>query len=423
MSEKGQPSRAGDGKILPMTSTLPRPFAALAWSNLAAQSAEQLSLAAVPLLAVLVLNAGPGEIGTLAAVMTLPFLLLSIPLGVLADRVSRRRLMVVAEALRAVSLLALLVMALSGQLSLVWLGLLGFVGAVGTVGFSVAAPALVPALVPRAQLARANGRLELARSAAYAGGPALAGALVAWAGAPAAFVLAAVLSAAAVALLWRLHEPQRAAGPARHPLLEIRDGAQFVWRQPFLRPMLLTGVAWNISWFVLQAAYVPYAVRALGLSAEQVGVTLGCYGAGMVVGALLATRIVGAMPFGRAIQYGPAVSVLAAGTMVATLAFPTVWLAALSFFLFGAGPIIWTITSTTLRQSVTTASMLGRVSSVFLTMNAGARPIGAALGALVGATWGEPACLWLAFAGFGLQAWIIIASSLTGLRQLPEPVA
>ena len=185
---------------MPNTS-LPRSFTALAGSNLAAQSAEQLSLAAVPLVAVLALGAGPGEIGTLAAVQMLPFLLLSIPLGLLADRVSRRRLMVAAEVLRALSLLGLLGMVLAGGLSITWLAVLGFIGAVGTVGFSVAAPALVPALVPRELLGRANGRLELARSAAFAGGPALAGALVAWAGAPSAFVLAAVLSLAAVALL------------------------------------------------------------------------------------------------------------------------------------------------------------------------------------------------------------------------------
>ena len=405
------------------TTALPRSFTALAWSNLAAQSAEQLSLAAVPLVAVLALGAGPGAIGTLAAVQTLPFLLLSIPLGLLADRVSRRRLMVLAEALRALSLVALLAMAVSGHLSIVWLAVLGFIGAVGTVGFSVAAPALVPALVPRELLPRANARLELARSAAFAAGPALAGALVSWAGAPAAFVLAAVLSVSAVGVLWSLREPKRASAPARHPLLEIKDGAQFVWRQPFLRPMLLTGVVWNISWFVLQAAYVPYAVRGLGLSAEQVGVTLGTYGAGMVVGALLASRIVGAMPFGRAIQLGPAASVFASGAMVATLFVPSGVLAAASFFLFGVGPIIWTITSTTLRQSVTPSAMLGRVSSVFLAVNAGSRPIGAALGGVVGAWWGEGVCLWLAFAGFALQAWLILDSSLRRLERLPVPAA
>lgn len=399
---------------------LPPAFARLAWANLAAQSAEQLSLAAVPLVAVLMLGSGPGEIGLLAAVQTLPFLLLSIPLGVLADRTSRRRLMVWAELLRAVSLVVLLAMVLTGQLSIFWLAVVGFAGAVGTVGFSVAAPAMVPALVPRGSLARANGRLELARSAAYAAGPALAGALVAWVGGAAAFVLAALLSAAAVGLLWRLHEPARTLAPARHPLREIQEGAQFVWRHEYLRPMLLTGIAWNIAWFVLQAAYVPYAVRVLGLNTEAVGFTLGMYGAGMVVGALLAPRIVGAMRFGSAVQFGPAVSVAAAGAMVATLALPHGALAGLSFFLFGAGPIIWTITTTTLRQSVTHDDMLGRVGAVFLTVNAGSRPLGAALGAVVGSAWGEAACLVLAFAGFVLQAAIILTSRLSGLKTLPR---
>ncbi len=404
-----------------MSTPLPRPFVALATSNLAAQSAEQLSLAAVPLVAVLALGAGAREIGLLAAAQTLPFLLLSIPLGLLADRLSRRRLMVAAEGLRALSLLAMLAMVVSGRLSIFWLGVLGFLGAVGTVGFSVAAPALVLVLVPRDLLARANGRIELARSAAYAAGPALAGALVAWAGAPAAFVLAAVLSMSAVALLWRLTEPPRVPVAARHPLLEVKEGALFVWRQSFLRPLLLTGIAWNISWFVLQAAYIPYAVRVLGLSTQAVGITLACYGLGMVVGALLAARIVGAVAFGRAIQLGPAVSVLAAAAMVGTLFVPSGALAGAAFFLFGAGPMIWTITTTTLRQSVTPGAMLGRVSSVFLAANAGARPIGAALGALVGGVWGEPACLWLALAGFALQAWVILASSMNRLQRLPAP--
>ena len=406
-----------------MTTPLPRPFNQLALSNLAAQSAEQLSLAAVPMVAVLALGAGPGQIGALATAQTLPFLLLSIPFGLLADRQSRQRLMVACESLRALALLGLIGLLLFGGLSIAALAVLGFIGAVGTVGFSVAAPALVPALVPREALARANGRLELARSAAFAAGPALAGALVAWAGASAAFVLATLLSASAVALLMRLHEPARTPAPPRHPLLEVQDGARFVWQQPLLRPMLLTGVAWNIAWFVLQAAYMPYALRTLGLSAGAAGFTLACYGAGMVLGALFAPRIVGAMTFGRAIMLGPAVSVLAASTMVATLALPGVTLAALSFFLFGIGPIIWTITSTTLRQTVTPAAMLGRVGSIFLAVNTGARPLGAALGGIVGAQWGEPACLVLALAGFIVQAALIFGSQVRVLQRLPQAVA
>lgn len=402
-----------------MDPKLPRPFVKLAWSNLAAQSAEQLSLAAVPIVAVLALGAGPGEIGMLATVQTLPFLLLSIPLGLIVDRTSRQRLMVWAEALRALALLGLLAIVATARLSIEWLAVLGFIGAVGTVGFSVAAPALVPALVPREALARANGRLELARSAAFAAGPALAGALVAWLGAPVAFVLAAILSMSAVVLLLRIAEPQRTRPSARHPLLELQDGARLVWQHELLRPILLTAVAWNISWFVLQAAYVPYAVRALGLGAGAVGLTLGACGAGMVVGALLASRIVDAMPLGRAIQFGPVVSVLAALAMTGTLLVPSGVLAAISLFLFGVGPIVWVITSTTLRQTVTPNTMLGRVSAVFLTVNAGARPLGAALGGVVGATWGEPACLLLALAGFVLQAWLILGSPVRALQRLP----
>ncbi len=401
--------------------SLPPHFHRLAGANLAAQSAEQLSLAAVPIVAVLALGAGPGEIGLLATAQTLPFLLMSIPLGLLADRTSRRRLMIASEALRALSLIALLAAALSGQLSIALLAVFGFVGAIGTVGFSVTAPALVPSLVERSQLAQANGRLELARSTAFAAGPALAGALVAWAGASSAFVLATMLSISAVLLLIGLHEPARVSVPVRHPLLELQDGARLVWRSPLLQPILLTAVAWNLSWFVLQAAYVPYAVRALGLSASGVGATLAIYGVGMMVGALFAARVVAALPFGRAIQVGPAVSVLAAAAMVATLFYPTGWLAGLAFFLFGVGPIIWTITSTTLRQTVTPQAMLGRVSALFLTVNMGARPVGAALGGFVGETWGESACLWLALAGFCVQLGIILRSRVSQLQTLPAP--
>lgn len=404
-----------------MPPALSRAFQNLAWSNLAAQSAEQLSLAAVPLVAVLMLDAGPGEIGFLAAVQTLPFLLVSMPLGLLADRMSRQRLMVWAEGLRAVSLLVLLGMVFASKLSIAWLAVLGFMGAMGTVAFSVAAPALVPALVPREALALANGKLELARSAAFTAGPALAGALVAWAGASAAFVLAAVLSVAAAALLLRLTEAPRSSTAPRHPLLEVKDGARFVWEHELLRPMAITGAVFNISWFVLQAGYVPYAVRVLGLGAQAVGFTLAMYGAGMVVGALLTSSVVARLPFGRAIQVGPAVAVVAAGVMVSTLVFPLASLAALSFFLFGAGPMVWVITSTTLRQSVVPSTMLGRVSAVFLTINSGARPVGAALGGIVGAAWGEPACLLLAFAGFVLQAVIIFASRVATLHRLPVP--
>ncbi len=405
-----------------MSEVLSASFRRLAWSNLLAQSAEQLSLAAVPIVAVLLLQAGPGEIGLLASIQSLPFLLLSMPLGLLADRTSRTRLMALAETLRALALLLLLALIVTGNVSIAALAIIGFMAAVGTVAFSVAAPSLVPALVQVEGLAQANGRLELARSAAFAAGPALAGALIAWTGASAAFVLSGMLSVAAVLCLRGIAEPARAAMPARHPLLELQDGAKWVWQSDLLRPMMFCSIAWNISWFMLQAAYVPYAIHDLGLDASGVGITLALYGVGMIVGALLAPRVVRALPFGQAILLGPYFSVLAAVTMALTLLWPQGWLAGLSYFFFGAGPIIWTITSTTLRQTVTPRAMIGRVTSINIVVSTGARPLGAALGGVVGVSFPVSVSLWCVVLGFGLQAIIISASKIRTLKSLPDPL-
>lgn len=405
---------------------MPRSFVHLAQANLAAQAAEQISLAAVPMVAVLALQAGPREIGWLAAAQSLPFLLLSIPFGLLADSGSRRTLMAAAELLRACALLGLLLVVALQRVSLPALAVLGFLGAAGTVAFTVAAPALVPRIVPAGALGRANARLELARSLAFAAGPALAGATVAWAGAPAAFVLATVLALAAVVCLLRMPADAAAAAPARRrPLAELREGVHFVWRQPLLRPVLLCAVLWNLSWFVLQAAFVPHAMTRLGLGATGVGATMALYGLGMVVGALAAPRLMRRLPFGQVVLVGPAVSVLAGLVMALSAAWPVAWLAALSYLLFGAGPIVWTVATTTLRQTVTPAGRLGCVGALFLTANAGARPLGAAIGAgvgtvLSGSGFGSgpaaTACLLIAAAGFVLQFGVIWASAV---RPLP----
>src|SRR2546429_371025 len=216
---------------------LPASFNRLAWSNLAAQSAEQVGLAAAPIVAVLALGAGPGETGLLQTAQTLPFLLLSIPSGILADRASRRRLMVSAEALRVASLISIVALAELHRLTVPLLALLGFIGASGTVAYGVAAPSLVPALVPVEALASANGRLELARTVGFAAGPALGGALIGWTGAGPAFGFAAALSTCAVFLLAGLREPARPALPPRHPLHDLREGARFVFGHPLLLPI------------------------------------------------------------------------------------------------------------------------------------------------------------------------------------------
>jgi predicted MFS family arabinose efflux permease len=407
-----------------MTAPSPRrlsgAFIRLAWSNLSAQCSEQMALAAGTIVAVLALGAGGAETGLLQTAQTLPFLVLALPAGVIADRVSRRGLMVAAEAVRAVSLALILALVVSGKLNLALLAALGFLGASGTVAYSVAAPAMVPLLAPRELLTAANRWLELARSGAFAAGPAIGGALVGWSGAPAAFVVATALSLFAVSLLMRLPDAKAAAPTQRqHPLHDLREGMRFVVGHELLRPLLIVAIVFNLSWFVLQAVYAPYAVRHLGLGASGLGATLGAYGAGMIAGALVAPTLERFLSFGAMIVVGPLCAFVASLMMAATIAAPSPWLAGSSFFLFGMGPIVWVITTTTLRQTVTPNAMLGRVSAIIVTATFGARPVGAAIGAAISAGFGVEACLVLSAIGFGVQLAVILASAPPRLKALP----
>jgi predicted MFS family arabinose efflux permease len=401
-------------------SPLPRPFRLLAGSNLAAQTAEQLALAAAPIIAVLAFDAREGATGLLQTAQTLPFLLLSLPAGVLADRFARRRLLLGGECIRLLSLLATLMLLAIGSLTLPWLALLGMIGATGTVIYSVAGPALIPSIVNRELLAPANSRMELARSAAFAAGPATGGLLVGSIGAPAAFAIAAILSLLALLLLRGIDEPARERGPQRHPLREIADGASFVLQHALLRPVLFTAVFFNIGFFLIQAVYVPYAVHSLRLDAVGVGATMGVYGIGMLAAALAGPRVMKTYRLGAIIAVGPLSGLAASLLMLATIAWPSPWLAAASFFLMGSGPVLWVISSTTLRQSVTPPALLGRVSAVIMTATWGARPVGALIGAALGSVAGAPWCLALAVLAFAVQAAIILRSPVFQLRQMPR---
>ncbi len=327
-----------------------------------------------------------------------------------------------AEALRAAALLAILLLIWLGLLTLPLLALSGFVAVCGTIAYSVAAPALVPSLVSPKLLPAANARIELARTVAFASGPALGGVLVGWVGAAPAFGFAAALSVIAVVLLSGIYEPARQPAPRRHPLQEIREGADFVLHHPLLRPVFVTQFIFNTASFLLLAVFVPYAVRHLGLSATGVGTTLAMYGAGMVVGALSATRVMRRVPFGIVVGLGPVTGFVAAVVMALTTIMASPLLAALSFFLLGAGPILWVISTITLRQSVTPPRLLGRVSAINI-MSYGARPLGSALGAVVGGLYGAEACLYLAVVIFGAQALVILMSPAVSLARQPEMVS
>jgi predicted MFS family arabinose efflux permease len=246
--------------------------------------------------------------------------------------------------------------------------------------------------------------------------------LVGWIGGSVTFGFATALSAIAVILLSGLREPLRAGIVARHPLADLRAGGSFLFSHPLLRPIFFTAVFFNVGFFVLMGIFVAYAHRHLGLSAGEIGITLALDGAGMLVGALIAGRILRWLPFGIVLLIGPFMGLVASLFMVGTIWIDTPILAGLGMFTIGVGPTIWTISSVTLRQTVTPDAMLGRVSAVIMTATYGARPIGATLGAIVGSTISLPACVIAATLGFAIQAAIIATSAAARLTDLPDSV-
>ncbi|WP_322881919.1 MFS transporter [Pandoraea sputorum] len=416
-------SASPDARIVSLVTSLSR-------ANLAAQFSEQMTLAVIPIVAVIALQASAQQTASLQAATTLPFLLLSLPAGVLADRYRRKPLMIATELLRAVALLLLFALFQMKWLSLTALGVLGFAMASGTVVFGAAAPSLVAMLVGPAHLLAANRRLETARSVAFTAGPAIGGVLAGVASGTFAFAAALALSLGSAFWLSRLPEEAPRAPSHRDFKRELAQGIRFIATNAYLRSIVATAFVFNTSWYLLLAIFAYYAIDTLAFSAQAVGAALGVYGFGMVCGAIGYTRIAQRLPFGRQILLGPVCAAVAALLMASTsmlavgdkhgTAHVLVFVA---FFLFGFGPIVWTISTTSLRQVVTPGGLIARVSAATMTATFGARPLGAFLGAWVASSLGIKACLIAMALGFALQLAIILRSPAARLRSLTSPVS
>ncbi len=390
-----------------MPPRLPLAFAAL-------HGADQLSLAALPLIATLALGAGPGLAGVLLAAQGAAWLVVSLPAGVLADRHDRQRL------LRAGALLAACGFAGAALLARHPAGLAAavFLGSAGVVFAALAVFALLPSLIARESLPTANARLELGRAIATLAAPPLAGILAEAGHAVAALALAAL----AALIAWRAARPIAAPAlpAAARPGIgkSIAEGARFVLAEPRLRAIMLAAIAWNAGFFALMAVAAPFALGPLGLDARLVGLALGAYGAGLVAGALAAPRLGRALPIGALLVAGPLLSVAGAGALLAAPGFATL---AACMALLGFGPMLWQVAQTSLRQAVAPAALLGRVGAVMQVAVFGVRPLGALAGAALAVALGPQASLALAFAGFALSLLAVLASPLATLRRLPAP--
>ena len=363
--------------------------------------ADGLLKVALPLVTVTV-STSPVVVAGVAVALTLPWLVLALPVGALVDRVDRRTAMVTANVVRALGAGLVTAVALSSGASLVSLYVAAvLIGTAETV-HDTAAQAVLPQVVTRDQLSRANGHLHAAELTANEFvGPPLGGLLVALGAALALAVPAATWSVAVGVLLLlrgRFHAaPAPAAGSIRSGVLtDIREGLSHLWRIPVLRRLAVTTGAFNLASNATFTLFVLLAVgptSELGLTGTGYGALLSCVAAGVLVGAVVAARVERLLGPARAVVVGYCLGLV----LFAVLASSShVGVIAAGFLAGGAGLGVYNVVAMSLRQRITPDHLMGRMTSSYRLLAWGTRPVGAALGGSVGLALGLRAAFVLA---------------------------
>jgi len=390
---------------------------ALLMAGIMAQFADKLALDTITLAATQG-GASPRLVGLLVAAQSAAWLIVSLPAGVVADRIAPRSLILLGGALMVVGALAGASLLAAGETG-GWLAISTFVAAAGPVVIALSVFVMLPRMVDIAALPRANGRLELGRACFSLAAPLVAGWAVARGIGALGLLLCALAGLMVLAAAARLPR-ERPAMPPRQPLHRaIAEGGAFVARHPYLRPIALCAIGWNIAFFAFLAIVTPYAARILLLSPETIGLASSVYGAGLIAGALSGAALIARLPTGVLLVFGPASSLLGAGLLALA---PARWgwpALAVAFFLFGFGPILWSIVQTSLRQAVTPQILLGRVSATLTTATFGMRPLGALAGGLAGEWLGLQMAMWLPVGLFALSTLAILASGMPALKTMP----
>lgn len=392
----------------------------ISYSNLCAQFSEQIIIAVLPIIAVLSMNASAAETAFIQMINTLPFLLLSIPMGVIADRVSRKKLMIIIEIVRATAIFILFYLTFSGSLSINKIALFGFFIAMGTVIYSVASPALVASFVIKEQLINANRSIEIAKSVAFTAGPALGGILASYLSGGLAFILAFSLSIVSAVFLICLPKEPLLEKSGRNIIQELCDGLIFLIKNKYLMPITITAFVFNLSQYLLLSIFAYYVINNLSFTSFEVGASLSLIGLGMLIGSFLYKIISKKINFGLQLSLGPISAFMASILMFLTLIYSAKILVFVAFFFFGFGPIIWTISTVSLRQLITPSNMIAKVSSVIMTVTFGARPLGAAIGVYISANFGVKSCILAVLIGFLIQLIIILLSKPAKLKNLSD---
>ena len=385
------------------------------------QLGSEVTELALPLVALLQRGASSGEVGVLRAAQFLPFLLLTLPAGVLADRVRRRPLMVGADLGRA-ALLALIPLGAGlGFLNLPVLAVVAFgVGAL-TVVFDVCYVSVLPSLIGREQLQSGNAALESSRAFASVAGPGIGGALVSLVRASGAIVADALSFLVSAVSLLAIRRPEpRAAPPAERGIAALLVGWRQVTRSPLLRPNTLYTASGNLVGSAFGTVLIVFEVRELGLSGLTIGLVSAIGSAGFLIGATTSRRLGQRLGIGRVICLGGTLTGIGIGVMAAApRSFPIPVLVAGQLLLGGIA--FSNLQTMSLRQAITPDAVLGRVNATVRFLGFGTIPVGAVLGGWLGGTISFRPALALCAAGALLAVGFPLFSAVRRLRQTPPP--
>ncbi|GAA4524846.1 MFS transporter [Amycolatopsis samaneae] len=397
------------------TARLGKRFARLWAASTTSALGSGLATIAAPLL-VASRTSDPLVVSAAAGVSWLPWLLFALPGGVLVDRVDRRRLMIVIDWVRVAALLVLSVAILTGTSGIPLLYTVLFVVNTGEVIFRSAGQAMIPAVVPRAGLDRANGWLTggVTLMQNMIAGP-LGGFLFVVAASIPFFVNAATYAASAIliGLVTGAYRAERrppdaadgaGAPPRRSVRHELAEGFRWLLRQRLLRTMVILIGLLNLTLVAATAVLVLLAKERLGLDSVGYGLLFTALAGGGVLGSLAGDRIIRLVSATWTLRIG---LVVEAGTHLALAASRDAWLVGVVLFLFGVHGSLWSIVGSSLRQRLTPPDMLGRVSSTSLFIVAGGNCAGALLGGLVAAKFGLTTPYW---AGFVVAAIVTAAT-------------
>ncbi|WBC21383.1 MULTISPECIES: MFS transporter [unclassified Solwaraspora] len=390
-------------------------------ATVAGQLADRFVYLALPLVAILWLDADEFAVGVLTAMTTAGSLLIGLPAGAWVDRWRKRPVMVNTDLLRAALLMTLPLAWWADALSIWLLYAIALGHGLLTVLFEVGYTSYVPTLVGRDHLVEANSRIAAVRSAVSISGPGLAGPLVGWLGAPLTLIVSAagMLLSALGMLRIRTVEVVRPEATDRQLIREVAEGLRFVLGHRLLRPMLFTDGFFSLFLVVYQTMLLVFLARQLDLSTSGIGSVLSAMACGGFVGALMAGRLIARVGPGPAIWLAPLCTAPAAALLPATsVGWPT-WLAVAGLALLSFGGVVRLVAQAGLQQSITPDRLLGRMSATVRFVQWGSMPVAALLGGALGGLFGASAVLWIGTAGMTAAFLPALLSPLRATYRLP----